>query len=539
MKLHYQNNLFTFSCSLVDNDLARRAGFAWDKINKVWVTPHASVAKKLSSIAKLDIRNAIKQAEMQEAVARMDSCATDTYIDVPVPGGLDLYAYQKAGIAFAASRENTLLADQMGLGKTPQAIGFCNLYRKEIQRVLIICPATLKGNWAYEWQRWSMLDLPVGVAYGSNIPRCRVCIVNYDILARHHAAFRGVNWDVVIVDECHYLKNTKAQRTKEVLGARGVAPISGRRKLFLTGTPILNRPIELYPVIKHLAPFAWPTKFEFAKRYCNLKKSRWGWDMSGASNLEELQHKLRSTIMVRRLKKDVLKELPDKVRQVIEIDIEKGKKKLLAKEADWFEKILSKPITDLAEQDYRDVIQQIQGSRVGFEEMSTVRRETALAKVPYVIDHLKEAIDSSGKVVCFVHHKEVAQAIQAAFSGECVVLTGETPSKRRQDIVNRFQNDKCVRLFIGNLQAAGVGITLTASSHVVFAEISWVPGEVSQAEDRCHRIGQKDSVLVQHLVLAGSVDATMAKTVVRKQSIIERAVDASGDEAISLAEMLR
>jgi ribosomal protein S14 len=164
------------------------------------------------------------------------------------------------------------------------------------------------------------------------------------------------------------------------------------------------------------------------------------------------------------------------------------------------------------------------GASEAFNAIAKLRHDTALAKVPAVIETLKDAVEQ-GKVVCFAHHRDVVAAIAEAFGPVAVTLTGDTSMAARQAAVDRFQNDPTCLLFVGNIRAAGVGLTLTASSHVVFAELDWTPANVTQAEDRCHRIGQHDSVLVQHLVLEGSLDATMARMLVSKQIVLDAALD--------------
>lgn len=164
-----------------------------------------------------------------------------------------------------------------------------------------------------------------------------------------------------------------------------------------------------------------------------------------------------------------------------------------------------------------------QAGRIAFIEMSEARHKVALAKLPHVIEHLKDALEE-GAVVCFAHHRDIIAALKAEFP-DAVTITGDTPLAARQEAVDAFQAGR-TNLFIGNIQAAGVGITLTRSAHVIFAELDWVPGNLTQAEDRTHRIGQTASVLVQHLVLEGSVDAIMARKIIAKQEVIAKALDA-------------
>lgn len=473
----------------------------------------------------------------EQAQRIIKSSATTSDFMPPAPAGKEYLPYQRAGIEIMVGEKNTLLGDDMGLGKTIQAIGLMNCIRPKY--TLIVCPATLKRNWYNEIRAWGTAPWSIAIAEGKTFPEANIVIVNYDILARHKNLIHGRKWDLLILDEAQYIKNRKAQRTQLVCGSRHIPVIRAARKLALTGTPFLNRPIEIFNSLKLLDPNNYPTIFDFAKRYCDAKMTGFGWDFSGHSNLEELQKKLRSTVMIRRLKADVLKDLPAKRRQVIELDPDTEGRKVLRMESKFaLDMDYAVPQIDgtLDEDAFRKVVRFMRGGSPGaFEEMSTIRRLNAVAKIPAVIEHLEDAIESSGKVVCFAHHKEVIAALYNHF-GECaVVVAGDTPMKTRQVNVESFQKDPKCKLFIGNLIAAGTGITLTAASHVVFAELSWVPGEVSQAEDRCHRIGQKESVLIQHLVLAGSIDAVMAKTIVAKQSIIEKALNTPQSAAFEAA----
>jgi SWI/SNF-related matrix-associated actin-dependent regulator 1 of chromatin subfamily A len=274
--------------------------------------------------------------------------------------------------------------------------------------------------------------------------------------------------------------------------------------------PIVNRPIELWPILQAIDPGGIGKNFMgFARRYCNAHQNGYGWDFTGASNLGELQMKLRTSCMVRRLKQDVLKELPAKRRQIVVIPPTGSALKAVQAEKDAFDK-LNVP--------YEEAAEELTSRTVAFEFISKVRHATAVAKIPYVISFLEDAMeDNDNKIVLMIHHHDVAHKVAEAFPGSAIV-TGETNINKRDAEVVRFQNDPKCRLFIGSIQAAGVGITLTASSHVVFGELDWVPGNVSQAEDRCHRIGQTDSVLVQHLVFDDSIDARMAEIIVQKQA---------------------
>jgi SWI/SNF-related matrix-associated actin-dependent regulator 1 of chromatin subfamily A len=425
-------------------------------------------------------------------------------------------------------------------GKTIELIGLIN-NDPEINRILIICPASLRINWRKEAESWLVRPLTIGLCdTKKDFPETNLVIVNYDILNRFEKDLRKKEWDLLAVDECHYLKNPKTRRTQQVTGKKRprhpdeweLEPIPAKRRVFMSGTPMVNRPIELWPLISTLDPKTWHNYAGFAHRYCNAHMGRFGWDTSGAANLGELQRKLRETILLRRTKNDVLTELPPKIRQIVPLPmngaravIERENRAFAAHEAALQELRIAAELAKAESQDdYTAAVERLRdGAAIAFGELSVARKETAIAKVPYVLEHLQNA--GEHKVVIFAHHREVIRLMWEALGDRAVVLTGETSMKNRNEAVRAFQEDAGVKYFIGSIQAAGVGLTLTASSHVVFAELDWVPGVVNQSEDRCHRLGQKDSVLVQHLVFDGSVDARMAKTLVSKQAIFDAAMN--------------
>jgi SWI/SNF-related matrix-associated actin-dependent regulator 1 of chromatin subfamily A len=469
------------------------------------------------------------------------SRATDAAVEIPKPDGLNYLGYQKAGIAFAnglfsRGKNGCLIADEMGLGKTIQAIGVINS-NVDIKKVVIICPNTLKRNWARELQKWLIKPMTVAVQTSQMMFQkdADIVILNFDIAHKFTNQLNATQWDLRIIDEAHYCKSPKARRTKVTLS------IPAKRKLSLTGTPILNRPIELWPVISDIDPQSFDPKkgfFKFAMRYCAGMRTGFGWDFSGHSHEQELQEKLRSTIMVRRLKCDVLTELPAKRRQVIELPSD-GCEELIAKERQQYDSHAAELVALQARlvvakasdnrQEYEEAVEALRkGQGAAFAEMSLVRHETAKAKLAQCISFLHDALEN-GKVVCFCHHLDIAHALLAEFP-QAAVVTGETKAEERMPQVDRFQNDPACNLFIGN-QAAKEGLTLTASHHVVFVEGDWVPGNLCQMEDRTHRIGQKDSVVVSHLVLEGSIDSVMIQRVVEKQDTIDKFLDRMGETA--------
>ena len=583
MKLLRSGDRYILECKFEEKEVAKAAGFRWDPSSRRWYTVDPARAAKVRQFADPSLQSELQIASQQADILEKDeardraesralSVAIDSEVEFPCPEGRAYLPFQKAGIAYGSSRPNTLIGDDMGLGKTIQALGIINA-DPHCHRALVICPASLKINWEREATRWLVRPTRICVV-DSKIKRLPaftgdlLVIANYDIINKirpilDHSEFGGGPWDILILDEAHYTKSPKAQRTTAIFGRRSdrykkaVPPIDSRRVVALTGTPIPNRPIELWTLVHNLDPHglgkSW---FGFASRYCGAERTAYGWDASGSSNLDELQSRLRESILIRRLKSEVLTELPAKRRQVIELPLN-GSAALVARQRAAYERnsnLLSElraavrvaEISDDVES-YRNAVQALRsGASAGFAELSKLRHEVALSKVPHAVEHIQDAVESSGSVVVFAHHKDVVSQIAEALQDRGIrvaTLTGDHDLNTRQAAVDGFQAGE-FEVIILTIGAGGVGITLTRSAHVIFVELDWVPGSLTQAEDRCHRIGQAGSVLVQHVVLEGSLDAYIAQTVVAKQEVIERALDGGGSsegseeaplDAVSLA----
>jgi SWI/SNF-related matrix-associated actin-dependent regulator 1 of chromatin subfamily A len=534
-----QGNTFVFECTFAEKDIAKQCGFWWDKDRRWWYAGPRQLERctpaQLEAAAKYaspEVAAALTGKSAEKVAAVEASRAQDADIEIPCPEGLAFLGYQKAGIAYALARPATLLGDQPGLGKSCQTVGVVNA-DSSVRTVLVVCPASLKIHWQREWLRWATAKTRVEILGGdtrgaaAGDAHVNVVVCNYEAVKKLTEEQRVQMWDLVVVDEAHAIKSHKAQRTQNTKA------LKGKRRMLLTGTPISNRPAELWSLLNFLDPVAWPSFFSFGKRYCNAHQTKYGWDFSGAANLEELQERLRSTLMVRRLKEDVLKELPPKRRQIVVLD-GTGCKQALAREAKISERLedlraqleIAKAEGDAA---YEKAAAELTSAETGtIGEMAHARHMTALAKVPQVVEHVLNATedDEEHKVVLFAHHKDVCDALAAGLRElNPVTVTGDMDVTARQVSVDCFQGDKTCRVIIGTIGAMGVGLTLTASSHVVMAELDWVPGNVSQAEDRCHRYGAKGSVLVQHLVVDGSIDARLVHVITAKQEVIDRATD--------------
>jgi len=405
------------------------------------------------------------------------------------------------------------LADEMGVGKTPTALGIINSNRR-YRKVLVFCPASLKLNWLKEAYRWLVRDFIYHICGGEPPSGATFVICNY---ARAHSIFTWAmqkRFDLIICDEAHKLKNPRARRTKMVLNTRNqYGPREGicsrsKKVLLLTGTPIVNRPAELFPLIHTLNPGLFPSRTEFVKRYCPGKY------MLG--DVENLQLLLRS-VMVRRLKKDVLKDLPDKTRRLVVVQPSSAVRSAMAEEHEAFEKVFGDP------DDYEVMVQALNSPPCigGLAGLSKARVLLAEAKIPDAIEYINMVLEETDKLIVFGHHKVLLGALIAHYGEEAVHITGSTSQKRRQQAVESFMEDENIKIFLGNIQAAGVGLTLTAASRVIMLELPWDPASVTQAEDRAHRHGQKDNVLVDHFLYDGSIDGRMAELIMKKQALIE------------------
>ena len=447
---------------------------------------------------------------------------------------------------------------------TVSAIGASNNLGRPVTSMLVICLASHKEHWKRAVELWDMHGLSVGIAEGDFLPDTECVVINYDILHRHYDALRAGTWDILICDEAHVLQNEFSRRTLNVFGGKvrdyidpdepqkgkmwyKYEPILADREFYLTGTPIPNRVKNLWTLIKRIDPNGLGRNYDaFANRYCGAYTDNYGkTNDNGASNLDELRKLLRDRFMVRHLKADVLKDLPPKVRQVIPLDSAGLQKKIKA-EKDAVAELLRAyeahvgshidlDDVDLAAlvmrakpqmfDDYAKTVDDDIGRDTPLNKLAIARAELALEKVPMIIEYVSNLMDQGEKVVVFAYHRAVIDALKARWSNSCALIYGGTPVKKRQAEADRFQEDPNCNPFIGQYTAAGTGYTLTVATHVVCCELTWLPHELSQAEDRCHRIGQHDVVNVHHLVVVGSMDDGMLGKIIAKQEIIDQALD--------------
>jgi SWI/SNF-related matrix-associated actin-dependent regulator 1 of chromatin subfamily A len=426
--------------------------------------------------------------------------------------------FQNEGLTFVEYRDGkALITDEMGLGKSLQALMYVQRHRDKIP-VVIVCTASLKLNWQREIEKW----LPeTNIEIISGIKKYEttgdILIINYDILWYWIYTLQKRNPQILIADECHKVKNDDARRTKAIKRiAKTVPHIIG-----LSGTPIQNRPDEIFNAIELVYPGLFQSRYIFRQRYCMPSKQGYGWDFKGQSRADELYEKLK-IVMIRRLKKDVLTELSDKIYSFVPM--------VLENEKEYFE----------AEKDFIAYVRK----EKGHEQAEKIRVAEALVKVEGLkqlvvkgklkqcIDWIKDFLESDEKLVVFCTHRFVVDALMKEFK-DAVKVDGSVSTIQRQKAVDDFQNGNA-KLFIGNMQAAGDGITLTSASNLVFLELGWSPSTMDQASDRIHRIGQKDSCNIYYLLASGTIEERIAKLLDKKRLIIDAVLDGKETEQESL-----
>jgi SWI/SNF-related matrix-associated actin-dependent regulator of chromatin subfamily A-like protein 1 len=430
-----------------------------------------------------------------------------------------LFPHQVEGVAFLMERRRAILADDMGLGKTRQAI-VALTHTEFAGPYLVICPASVKRNWVREIE---VAD-PETPAYiiGPDDPPDPDwkgwVIVNYDVLKRHQEALVGFPWKGIVFDEAHYLKNHTSQRSK--LGRKLIGECEGDPVVYaLTGTPLTSRPRDLFVLLQVAGHPMGRSFLSFAKRYCAAHHNGYGWVTDGASNLEELALDLQGT-MLRRNKEEVL-DLPPKVRTWLDVEVPPGTARKETEVA----------VGMLLQGRRTQAAGEISGMPMGRDrarlvaQLTRARRKLAVAKASTTLEYVQSAVDQGEKVLVFSCFDAPLQRIHKQFGEASVLLTGATPAGKRQELVDRFQEDDRVRVFVANILAGGVGVNLTAARQVVFNDLDWVPANHWQAEDRAYRIGQTGTVQVSYMVGMGTVDEFVRSVLETKAALVAGVVE--------------
>ena len=435
-------------------------------------------------------------------------------------------SHQKEAIEKLVRNKKFILADDMGLGKTTSTI--IAALETGAKKILIVCPASLKLNWEREIANYS--DRIVYIAEGKKFSTEHdFVIVNYDILKNFHdikdkekSEIMKINFDLVIMDEAHMISNPQAQRTKI---ANDIASKSERVWL-LSGTPMTSRPMNYYNLLNLVDSPVAANWMAYAKRYCNGFQFSVGkrkvWNVTGASNLEELRERTQTHIL-RRLKEEVL-DLPEKIITPVYLRLKsKDYEELMGEYFDWYD---SRP-------------EESSSLTIQFSKLMKVRKVIAQEKINNTIELAENIIEQGKKVIIFTNFTDTLNIIYNHFGKQAVYLDGSCSKFHRQNAVDEFQTNDKIRVFVGNLKAAGVGITLTSAEAVIMNDLSFVPAEHSQAEDRSHRIGQKNSTSVYYPLFENTIEGAIYDILNRKKKIISTVMgDDMMDDASTIEEML-
>jgi SWI/SNF-related matrix-associated actin-dependent regulator 1 of chromatin subfamily A len=426
--------------------------------------------------------------------------------------GGELRPFQRAGVAYALQARRLFIADEQGLGKTVEALAA--LEEDEAYPAVVICPASLKLNWRREIERWlPHRSLHVVVGTGRAIPKAEITVLNYEIVHAHRERLAISRPKALILDESHYVKNPAAKRTRAV--RRLAESLSdGALKIALTGTPVMNHPDELIAQLRILGRLE---EFGSGARF----KRRF----QGAGAEERIHWHLRRTCFVRRLKKDVLPQLPEKRQVVVPVALENEREYRLA-ERDVIAWLQEQPL-ELSELEAK-VQATLRAERLA--QLNTLRRLAARGKLGPALAWIDDFLASEEPLVVFASHREIQELVLQRFP-DALHVVGTDKAAERDAAVQAFQQQGGPQLIVCSTRVAGQGITLTRASNVAFLDLEWSPAMHDQAEDRCHRIGQRDAVTAWYLLAAETIDEAMAEVLARKRGIVGAVTDGRRDES--------
>lgn len=415
-------------------------------------------------------------------------------------------SHQKEAIEKLVGNDRFILADDMGLGKTTSTV--IAALESDAEKVLIICPASLKINWQREIENYT--DKKISIIEGKKWEPADFTIINYDILKNFHdpkhpekSDILEYGFDLIVMDEAHYIQNVKAARTKI---ANNIVKKVGKVWL-LTGTPMTSRPMNYYNLLDLVESPVAENWMAYAIRYCAGYQFSVGskkvWNVTGSSNLEELRDRTKPQVL-RRLKEDIL-DLPEKIITPVHLRLKSREyEKLMGEYYDWYN----------SSEDSNSLT-------IQFSKLMMVRQVIAESKIKDTIELAQNIIDQGKKVIIFTNFTDTLNKLTDAFPKVSVKLDGKMSKPQRQHSVDEFQNNDKIKVFVGNLKAAGVGITLTAAEAVIMNDLSFVPSDHSQAEDRAYRYGQKFSVSVYYPIFENTIEGIIYDILSKKKNIFE------------------
>ena len=523
-------------------------GRKWNQEDKSWSIPlvqatslytilktiYPSLADAINDCPEVsqEVSDSLQRVALSQAATLDDDKVAEMQgrLDSVLPAGQSLYPFQQVGVAFTEmAGGRALIGDEMGLGKTIISLAYMALH-PELRPCLVVAPANVKYNWANEIGAW-LPDTSIHIINkgSEDILTSDFVIVNFDLMAKQKERLNALNFKAIIIDESHYLQNSKAQRTQATLSIAETCD----SVLALSGTAISSRPKEFFTTLNLLRSDHFPSFFTFAKRYCEAWHNGFGWDFSGASNTKELNERTRD-FCVRRLKSEVLKELPDKQRTFLPVNLSKKNRDEYDQAADdWGHEY--------------DTHVNFGSLPQGFvlNMLTDLRHICGRLKVDAAISWIKEYLASTDKpLVAFCHHKDVLSSLKESLQEDDIhtcSISGDTSSKERARLIAAFQEGH-IKVLVCNTIAAKEGITLTKADTVLFLEREWVPSWEEQAEDRVHRIGQdSSSVHAVYLSCINTIDEHFDRVVESKREVVKAVLDGgdAGKRSTLLKDLLK
>ena len=441
-----------------------------------------------------------------KAAMLKDNSIKDVEIDFSKYSHRPLMSHQEEAVKRLVVNRRFILADDMGLGKTTATV--VGALETGSKKILVICPASLKINWQREISNYT--DRSISIIDGKKWEDADFIIINFDIIKNFHdvtnkdeSIILKSKFDLVIIDEAHYIQNAQAQRTKLINDFVKIVD----RLWLLTGTPITSRPINYFNLLNLIQSPVASNWMAYVKRYCNGFQFKAGkrriWNVSGASNLDELRERTQRQVL-RRLKENIL-DLPEKIITPVYLRLKsKEYEELMGEYYDWYDK--SGEADSLTLQ---------------FSKLVKVRQVIAKEKINATIELIESVLEQDKKIIVFTNFTNSLELLLEKFGKQAVRVDGSCSQKERQLAVDEFQNNEKIKVFVGNIKAAGVGLTLTAGEVVIMNDLSFLPSDHSQAEDRAYRIGQKNSVLVYYPIFDNTIEGIVYDILQKKKNIFE------------------
>lgn len=521
----------------------------WDKKTAAWKAPLTAInesiqwAERFSKPISPDIL--VKARQINEQLAELNEASRAVQADIKVgDSGLEasLLPYQKAGVAYATRAKRCFIADEMGLGKTLQAIA--TVETLDSYPAVVMCPPNLVLNWKAEYTKWLPSRRVAAVLAGKGQKEFPargtydVLVIGYSNISFWESHLTAHS--AYVLDESHYCKTLTAKRTKSARKVVASSP-SGTPVLCLTGTPVTNRPAEYVAQLDILGKIKdFGGTWGFYRRYCAAFQDKWGqWHLDGASNLEELNERLRSVCYIRRTKDQVLSELPPVFHQELTLIGSSAAMAEYNKAKNDIVKYLVDRAKQIAEELGLSPASAAVRARMKAEaaqnliRLSVLRRLAAKAKMESVVEWVQERTNNGEKVVIAAHHRDVVDELANRFGG--LKIQGGMEVEEVEEVKRLFQTDPKAQVITLSIQAAKTGHTLTAAQNIIFVELPWTPADVDQTYSRLHRMGQKGSVTATYALCADTIDEEIYSLIASKRSVVNTAVD--GGSSISESDI--